>query len=220
MSSSSGDAMAGEPEPAGETGFDAVVLAGGGARRLDGIDKPLLAVGGRTLLDRVLAACTAAHSTFVVGPRRPTYRQVGWLREEPALAGPAAALAVGVAAATRPWVVALAADLPFLDRKVIHSLWTHARPRDGSVLTDQDGRPQWLTACYRRDALLDRIARLGPAALPGLSLRRFVEDLDLIELPAPAEHTLDCDTWNDVEQARRLSRDRPEGPDDPRSLAG
>jgi molybdopterin-guanine dinucleotide biosynthesis protein A len=211
----SGSEAVGEAEPA----FDAVVVAGGGARRLDGVDKPLLEVGGRTLLDRVLAACTAAHSTFVVGPRRSTYRQVTWLQEEPALAGPAAALAVGVGAAAQPWIVALAADLPFLDRKLIHSLWTSARHRDGAILTDENGRAQWLTACYRRDALLDRIARLGPDALPGLALRRLVEGLDLASVPAPAESTLDCDTWDDVEQARRLSR-RPEGPHEPRSLAG
>ncbi|MEU1128793.1 NTP transferase domain-containing protein, partial [Streptomyces sp. NPDC005900] len=33
---------------------DAVVLAGGGAARLGGADKPGVRVGGRTLIDRVL----------------------------------------------------------------------------------------------------------------------------------------------------------------------
>ncbi|MEH6375729.1 NTP transferase domain-containing protein, partial [Streptomyces sp. KLMMK] len=45
------------------TGYDAVVLAGGAARRLGGADKPTLRVGGRTLLDRVLEACADAEET-------------------------------------------------------------------------------------------------------------------------------------------------------------
>ncbi|MGW0901366.1 NTP transferase domain-containing protein, partial [Streptomyces goshikiensis] len=40
--------------------YDAIVLAGGAARRLGGVDKPALPVGARTLLDRVLDACPDA----------------------------------------------------------------------------------------------------------------------------------------------------------------
>ncbi|MYU19520.1 NTP transferase domain-containing protein, partial [Streptomyces sp. SID8361] len=54
--------------------YDAVILAGGAARRLGGVDKPALRVGGRALLDRVLDACRGAGRTVVVGPRRPTVR--------------------------------------------------------------------------------------------------------------------------------------------------
>ncbi|MFE1500369.1 NTP transferase domain-containing protein, partial [Streptomyces albidoflavus] len=42
------------------TAYDAVVLAGGAARRLGGSDKPAVRVGGRPLLDRVLGACPDA----------------------------------------------------------------------------------------------------------------------------------------------------------------
>jgi len=50
------------------TTFDAVVLAGGSARRLGGRDKPALDVGGRSMLDAVVTACAAADRTVVVGP--------------------------------------------------------------------------------------------------------------------------------------------------------
>ncbi|NED13442.1 NTP transferase domain-containing protein, partial [Streptomyces sp. SID9124] len=56
------------------TAYDAIVLAGGAAKRLGGADKPALRVGGRALLDRVLAACADARATVVVGDRRPTVR--------------------------------------------------------------------------------------------------------------------------------------------------
>ncbi|MER5393911.1 NTP transferase domain-containing protein, partial [Saccharopolyspora sp. NPDC002686] len=45
--------------------FAAVVLAGGRARRLGGVDKVLLPVGGRTLLDRTLDAVAEADPLVV-----------------------------------------------------------------------------------------------------------------------------------------------------------
>ncbi|MEU6735450.1 DUF6457 domain-containing protein [Streptomyces physcomitrii] len=89
-----GASASGAPTPR----FDAVVLAGGGARRLGGADKPGLRVGGRRLLDRVLTACAAAERTVVVAAPRPTVRPVRWTREEPPGSGPVAALAAGLRA--------------------------------------------------------------------------------------------------------------------------
>ncbi|MGW2299809.1 NTP transferase domain-containing protein [Streptomyces sp. NPDC001809] len=80
------------------TPYDAVVLAGGAARRLGGADKPGVRVGGRPLLDRVLAACRGAERTVVVGAPRPTVRPVRWTREDPPGGGPLAALDAGVRA--------------------------------------------------------------------------------------------------------------------------
>ena len=48
----------------------AIVLAGGAGRRLGGADKAALDVGGRTLLERALAAVSGV-PTVVVGPARP-----------------------------------------------------------------------------------------------------------------------------------------------------
>lgn len=53
------------------TAYDAIVLAGGAAKRLGGADKPGVRVGGRALLDRVLGACTGAGTTVVVGEDVP-----------------------------------------------------------------------------------------------------------------------------------------------------
>ncbi|OEU90213.1 molybdopterin-guanine dinucleotide biosynthesis protein [Streptomyces abyssalis] len=101
---------------------DAVVLAGGGARRLGGTDKPSLTVGARTLLDRVLSACADASTTVVVGPRRPTYRPVSWVREDPPGGGPLTALDAGLRSVTGGTVLVLSADLPFLRPETVHAL--------------------------------------------------------------------------------------------------
>ncbi|MFD8155805.1 NTP transferase domain-containing protein [Streptomyces malaysiensis] len=102
--------------------YDAVILAGGAARRLGGVDKPALRVGGRALLDRVLDACRGAGRTVVVGPRRPTVRPVRWAREEPPGGGPVAAVDAGVRQTTAPLVLVLSADLPFLTPETVRAL--------------------------------------------------------------------------------------------------
>lgn len=187
---------------------DAVVLAGGLARRLEGADKPALEVGGVTLLDRVLEACAEARDVVCVGPRRPTRRTVRWTREEPPGGGPAAALHAGLEHAPdtpAPYVLLLAADLPFLGAALVHSLWTQAAGHDGAVLVDADGREQWLAACYARDVLEHRIAaQAAPGGAAGLSLRRLLAGLDLVRVPDPEGESFDCDTWEDVRHVRRL----------------
>jgi len=102
--------------------YDAIVLAGGAARRLGGADKPGVRVGGRALLDRVLAACAGARTTVVVADRRDTARPVVWAREEPPGGGPVAALDAGLRRTTAGQVVVLSADLPFLEEGTVRRL--------------------------------------------------------------------------------------------------
>ncbi|MEV5122807.1 DUF6457 domain-containing protein [Streptomyces decoyicus] len=104
------------------TDYDTIVLAGGAARRLGGADKPSLSVGGRPLLDRVLAACPDAAITVVVGPRRPATRAVVHALEDPPGGGPLAALDAGLRHTTAPTVLVLSADLPFLTAATVRSL--------------------------------------------------------------------------------------------------
>ncbi|MGW7485406.1 DUF6457 domain-containing protein [Streptomyces sp. NPDC054786] len=104
------------------TDYDTIVLAGGAARRLGGADKPALSVGGRPLLDRVLAACPDTALTVVVGPHRPTTRAVVRALEDPPGGGPLAALDAGLRHTTAPTVLVLSADLPFLTAATVQSL--------------------------------------------------------------------------------------------------
>jgi molybdopterin-guanine dinucleotide biosynthesis protein A len=185
---------------------DAVVLAGGLARRLEGADKPALEFGGVTLLDRVIEACADAREIFCVGPIRPTRRPVCWAREDPPGAGPVAALAAGLELTRTPRVLVLAADLPFLSPELVHSLWISAAGHDGAVLTDRAGKDQWLVACYQHGALTSAIDRLAGqhGGTAGLSLKRLLAGFDLARVPDPDGQSFDCDTWEDVSHVRRL----------------
>ncbi|MCC2275065.1 molybdenum cofactor guanylyltransferase [Streptomyces sp. ET3-23] len=192
--------------------YDAVVLAGGAARRLGGADKPAVRVGGRPLLDRVLSACGGAARTVVVGPRRATVRPVLWAREQPPGGGPLAALNAGLRQVSAATVLLLSADLPFLDeqavRALLGALGEHAGTAEGAVLTDPGGREQPLVAAYRTEALRREIGLLAAehGTLSGLPLRLLTAELSLTRLHHPTA-SFDCDTWEDIGTARARIRD-------------
>ncbi|KOU37263.1 MULTISPECIES: NTP transferase domain-containing protein [unclassified Streptomyces] len=197
--------------------YDAIVLAGGAARRLGGADKPALSVGGRALLDRVLDACPDARTTVVVGGRRPTARPVHWTREDPPGGGPVAALEAGLRQTTAELVLVLSADLPFLDRDTVRALLAApARPggpgtdaADGALLRDPDGRDQPLVAAYRAEPLRREIALLAAehGTLTGLPLRALTAELDLARVTSRPLASFDCDTWDDLAAARARIRE-------------
>lgn len=189
----------------------AIVLAGGRASRLGGAAKPLLEVGGRTLLDHAVDAVADCDPVIVVGPRMPVAGNIAWVREDPPFGGPVAAIAAGLAhlgstaletaAADAAEVYVLAADLPNASEAVA-LLRRHPLPpaEDGVCLSDASGRMQWLTGRYRVDAL-----RAAARALPDqgrdASARALLGGLTLTAVDAGGL-AADIDTWDDLERAR------------------
>jgi molybdenum cofactor guanylyltransferase len=185
-----------EPGP-----YDAVVLAGGGARRLSGADKPGLIVGGRSLVAWVGTAVATAGRLVLVGPARPELPSAIVVREDPPGGGPVPALRAGLALVRAPWVAVLAADLPFLRPAHVTSLRHEAAGRSGAVLTDADGRPQWLAGVWRTADLSSALTAYGATSLRGL-----MEPLTpaLVRAPDGESPWYDCDTPSDVAAASRM----------------
>ncbi|MGC0204979.1 NTP transferase domain-containing protein [Streptomyces levis] len=204
------DPAGADPGAFASVAYDAVVLAGGAARRLGGADKPGVRVGGRPLLDRVLAACATARTTVVVAAPRPTARPVTWAREDPPGGGPLAALDAGLRHTTAEHVVVVSADLPFLDERTVGRLLDTLRASgaDGVLLTDPDGRDQPLVAAYRAARLRETLALLTArhGSPHGLPLRRLVAELNLTRIADPVA-SFDCDTWDDIATARARIRE-------------
>jgi molybdopterin-guanine dinucleotide biosynthesis protein A len=205
--SGTGTGPARGPAPAA---YDAVVLAGGAARRLGGADKPGVRVGGRALLDRVLAACAGARGTVVVAAPRPTARPVTWAHEDPPGGGPLAALDAGLRHTTAEHIVVLSADLPFLEERTVDRLLSTLRAgaADGVLLTDPEGRDQPLVAAYDASRLREVLALLTDRhdGLAGLPLRRLIAELNLTRISDPVA-SFDCDTWDDIATARARIRE-------------
>lgn len=109
-----------------------VLLAGGLARRMGGGDKPLRQVGGRTILDRVVARLAPQCDGLIVNangdPGRFAFLGLPVVADSvPGFAGPLAGIlaALDWTLANRPairWVVSVATDSPFLPADLVPRL--------------------------------------------------------------------------------------------------
>ncbi len=106
-----------------------LILAGGGARRMGGIDKPLLTVGGQTIMARIIAALDLTHIAISANgdPARFAVHGCPVLPDGPfANAGPLAGLLAGL-----DWAFCLGAeallsvpgDTPFVPSGLAAALW-------------------------------------------------------------------------------------------------
>lgn len=194
--------------------FGAIIVAGGRASRLGGIDKSALVFEGRSLLVRCLAAVAAAERVSVVGGgddlELPPHAVR--TRESPKWGGPAAAIAAGVSAlqrGTSPLTAVVAGDLPRVELALpllLEAAGELGRADDGVIAVDGAGRRQPLLAVYRTDALRSAVRRVGKTE--NLPVRVLLDHLVLRELRVPTEWSADVDT---PEDAARLGIVLPDG---------
>lgn len=130
----------------------AVILAGGESRRM-GQDKANLPLGGRTLLQSVIATMQPLFAEVIISLRQPRPEiALPQVCDNPLHIGPLAGLAAGLERAATPWVFAVACDMPFITPAVIEYL---ARQRAGhqAVVPVVQGYPQPLAAFYAASGL-------------------------------------------------------------------
>jgi molybdopterin-guanine dinucleotide biosynthesis protein A len=211
--------------------FDAIILAGGRSTRLGGLPKSGLIYDGATLLEQSLLAAGAARRTVVVGPD-PGDLPGGVLtcREEPPFAGPAAAIAAGLAAlaadhadrhaAAAPFTLILACDMPRSAgavRALAEALAASATDtperdgHDGVMAVSADGRKQPLAGFYGTAMLQRSVADAASRGrLENASVFALLARLDVQEVRVPPGSTDDVDTWDDA-SALGVSGRIPEG---------
>ncbi len=129
-----------------------------------------------------------------------------WCREDPPGGGPVAALAAAVPHTAADTCVVLAADLPCVGRRGRAAAALRV-PADGAaLLVDADGRANYLAAAWRRAAL---VAALAARRAGGCRARRCAHCCAAcrsVPVPDAGGWGADCDTWADVEAARRSAR--------------
>lgn len=107
-----------------------LVLAGGRASRMGGVDKGLVSLGGRTLVERVIERILPQVGSLMISANRniDSYRAFGFpvlldvadgLEPFP---GPLAGLLAGLRAATTAWLAAVPCDAPFLPLDLVNRL--------------------------------------------------------------------------------------------------
>jgi len=194
------------------TNLGAIVLAGGGARRLGGQMKPALRVGGVRMIDRVLVAVGGADPIIVVGPAAlgvpPTIIRV---QEDPAGGGPVSAIGAAfalLALRATSSVAIVAGDLPLLQPTDVERLTSAlAMGDDGALFVDADGRQQWLCGVWRTAAIGERLAGFG--SLAGGALRKLFAPMRIVEVHTDATDLppfYDCDTDDDIRRVEEWLR--------------
>lgn len=185
----------------------AIILAGGRSSRLHDSapatvagavpDKLFLqrADNGERLIDAVFAATARCERRVVVGPAMDVPPGVARVQEDPPFAGPAAAIATGLAAmdaADDDSVLILAADMPTPD---VEALVNATLSGDGLIAV-ADGRSQPLLCRLKFGS-----ARTAFAGVTGGSAMRCLDELELTPVQVDASAAADVDTWQDAEAA-------------------
>jgi molybdopterin-guanine dinucleotide biosynthesis protein A len=190
------------------TGCTLLVLTGGSSRRL-GRDKATAHLGGRRLVDRLLAGVPAELPVVIVGPTLlDVAGRAAFVREEPPGSGPMAGIGAGLVAVSTPLLGVIAADMPFALPVIAGALTRLAGTGseragggvDAIVPIDTRGHRQLLCAAYRTDALRAVLAELGPLA--GLPVRALQPGLAVMEWPVSEAELADVDTPEQLAAAR------------------
>lgn len=202
------------PNPA----WTAAILAGGEARRLDGIDKSALTVGGRSILDRQLALLRSLTSHILIVARdrsRARHVDVPLVVDRISGAGALGGIYTALMEAPTEQVLVIACDMPFLTASFLRRLAARGEDVDVAVPRDARGRHPLCASYARRVAghLKARIdsgmLRVGDA-LAGLEVREIGPD-ELASFDPDGRLLLNVNTPGDYERARRAVTDR-EGP--------
>lgn len=125
-------------------------------------------------------------------------------REEPPFAGPASAIAAGLAALggtagpRPPFTLLLACDMPNVG-VAVEALRLALRPGDGAMAVSPDGHRQPLAGFYSTAALQRSVQDLvSRGALMNGSVSALLARLDVQLVTVPAGSTDDVDTWDDA----------------------
>jgi molybdopterin-guanine dinucleotide biosynthesis protein A len=180
---------------------DSIIVAGGKATRMGGLDKAMLPIGlrGKTLLEEVIKSCPG--KVFVVGyPRElgvEINNSVTWVADLNPGGGPAAGIWSGLASVTSEYVFISAADQT-LSAQTVSQLIAKAQGNDGAWALRSDGSGQPLCACVRVDSLRDLLA---PTQGVNQSPLRLLSTLSMVGVTVNPDQVIDFDTWQDVAKA-------------------
>ena len=180
---------------------------------MNGADKPSLRIGQRQILDRQLDALHTAgiDEVFVIGSKTRLLPAGARAIADAVSAGPLGGIYSALLAATRPIVVVLAGDMPFVSPRLVACL-TELGHSEASV-PRINGRWHPLCAAYRRGVAqrikgrIDRGAWRVTEALSDLDVREVTE-ADLAACDATPMQFINVNTPEDFREAEHLAATR------------
>jgi molybdopterin-guanine dinucleotide biosynthesis protein A len=177
---------------------DSIIVAGGKATRMGGLDKAMLPIGlrGKTLIEEVIESCPG--KVFVVGYPRELGTEyndlVTWVADLNPGGGPAAGIWSGLASVTSENVFISAADQT-LSAETVSQLIAKAHRNDGAWAIRSNGSGQPLCAVVRTELLRELLA---PTQGINQSPLRLLSTLSMVGVTVKPDQVIDFDTWQDV----------------------
>ena len=209
--------MTTEAAPSGALEIPGVLLAGGLARRMGGGDKPMRAIAGKTILERVIARLSPQCGGLVLNANGDPARFAAF--GLPVIAdsvadfpGPLAGIlaALDWMAANRPEVkrvLSAAADCPFLPRDLVARLEAARSAQDAELAVASSGRQTHpvigLWSVRLRDELRDALVKEDIRKIDRWTARY---PLATVTWPTtPVDPFFNANTVDDIAEADRLA---------------
>ncbi|MEH2509390.1 molybdopterin-guanine dinucleotide biosynthesis protein A [Nitrobacteraceae bacterium AZCC 1564] len=194
-----------------------VLLAGGLARRMGGGDKPMRTIGGRTIMERVIARLAPQCDQLILNANGDPSRFVAFglpivADDIEGFAGPLAGVlaALDWSAVHRPdidWVLSTATDCPFLPRDLVKRLH-QTRAADGAqiAVAASGGHVHHVVALWNvslRDQLRDALVKEDIRKV-GFWMSRY-KPVTATWPDAPLDPFFNANTIEDIAEAERLA---------------
>lgn len=168
-----------------------VVLAGGLARRMGGMDKGLLPFRGRPLVSYALDALQGVAGPILISANRnrAAYARFGWPVVADVTAsfdGPLAGLLAAMRTADTPYVLTVPCDSPLVTAPLLDRLGRALRQADAELCAAHDGQrlqPVFLLAERRLADALEQYLAAGGRRLEAWLRQRRLALADLHEHP-------------------------------------
>lgn len=159
-----------------------VIQAGGKSMRMGGAPKGLMTLGGRRIIERVLAALVPAVDDVLVVTNTPAlYAFLGLPMVSDAMPdhGSLGGIYTGLYAATAPAVLTVACDMPFLSPDVVRLVATRAGAGD-VVIPRVGAQLETMHALYAKSCLphMEDCLRAGQLKIVG-----FFDRVRVVEVP-------------------------------------
>ncbi len=193
-----------------------VIQAGGRSRRMGGRPKALLELGGRRIIERVLAAVAPAVDDVLVVTNTPELYDFLGLPMVPDAypdGGALGGIFTGLKAAAGEAALAVACDMPFLRAEVARLVVARAGEAD-VVIPRVGGQLETMHAVYRKSCLgpMEERLRAGRLKIVG-----FFEAVRVLEIPEaelapfgdPAVLFMNVNTPEELARARALAGEAP-----------
>ena len=198
-----------------------IILAGGASRRMGGVNKALLKIGGRTVIERIVSVLGRVFREVIVVTNSPKPFGFLGLPTYPDIIpgrGSLGGLLTGLHMSAEQGGFLVACDIPFLSEALIRCMIGLVAARD-VVIPSIDGMLEPLHAFYSKRCIPHIEALLEADDLKIIHLFANVDMLevpeeDLIRIDPNLRFAINLNTPEDYEKAERLARqiDRTDSP--------